>query len=159
MRDARIALVTLAVDDLDRAAAFYVALGWTRTAAGNASVVFLQGERMVLSLFGRRDLAADVGLSSDGDAPFPNVTLAVNFPSESEVDRVYDTAVGAGGRAVKRPEPTFWGGYSGYFADPDGHLWELAHNPFFKLTKKGHLDLGTDPKQAPDKTSAAKGTA
>ena len=141
MRDARISLVTLAVDDLDRAARFYVALGWTRTAAGNDSVVFLQGERMVLSLFGRRDLAADVGLSTEGDAPFPNTTLAVNFGSEVEVDRVFDAAIAAGGRAIKPPEPAFWGGYSGYFADPDGHLWELAYNPFFRMTKRGHLDL------------------
>ena len=141
MRDARVTLVTLAVDDLGRAAAFYEALGWTRTAAGNESVVFLQGEGLVLSLFGRRDLAADVGLSMEGNAPFPSITLAINLSSETEVDRVYDAAIAAGARAIKKPEPTFWGGYSGYYADPDGHLWELAHNPFFAMNAAGHLDL------------------
>ncbi|GGD05268.1 VOC family protein [Aureimonas glaciei] len=141
MKDARICLVTLAVDDLERAAAFYVALGWVRTAAGNASVVFLQGERMVLSLFGRKDLAKDVGVSLEGNAPYPSIALAINMASEKAVDRLYDQALDAGGRAIKPPEPAFWGGYSGYFADPDGHLWELAYNPFFRLTKRGHLDL------------------
>lgn len=141
MRDARMTLVTLAVDDLGRAAAFYEALGWTKTAAGNESVVFLQGEGLVLSLFGRKDLAADVGLSMEGSAPFPSITLAINFSGEAEVDRVYDAAIAAGARAIKPPEPTFWGGYAGYYADPDGHLWELAHNPFFAMTAAGHLDL------------------
>ncbi|BDA82634.1 hypothetical protein Sa4125_01760 [Aureimonas sp. SA4125] len=141
MKDARISLVTLAVDDLERAAAFYVALGWQRTNAGNANIVFLQGERMALSLFGRKDLAKDVGVSLEGNAPYPNITLAINMPSETAVDRLYDMAMEAGGREIKRPEPAFWGGYSGYFADPDGHLWELAYNPFVKMTKRGHLDL------------------
>ncbi|MBB4002664.1 MAG: VOC family protein [Aurantimonas endophytica] len=146
MKDARICLVTLAVDDLERAAAFYEALGWTRTTAGNETVVFMQGERMVLSLFGRKDLAADVGTSVKGSAaPYPNVALAINMASEKEVDRLFDKAVAAGASAVKSPEPTFWGGYSGYFSDPDGHLWELAHNPFFRLTRRGHVDLLKTP--------------
>ena len=142
MKDARICLVTLAVDDLERAATFYAALGWTRTSAGNDTVVFMQGERMVLSLFGRKDLAADVGSAIKGSAaPYPNVALAINMSTEKDVDRLFDKAVAAGAVPVKPPEPTFWGGYSGYFADPDGHLWELAHNPFFRLTKRGHIDL------------------
>lgn len=146
MKDARICLVTLAVDDLERSAAFYEALGWTRTKAGNETVVFMQGERMVLSLFGRKDLAADVGRATKGgDAPFPNVALAINMPGEKDVDRLFDKAVAAGAAPVKPPEPTFWGGYSCYFSDPDGHLWELAHNPFFKLTKRGHIDLLKTP--------------
>ncbi|MEX6505078.1 VOC family protein [Jiella sp. M17.18] len=141
MKDARICLVTLAVDDLERAATFYDALGWTRTKAGNESVVFMQGERMVLSLFGRKDLAADVGMAVDGAAPYPNIALAINMPSEKDVDRLFEKAVAAGAASVKQPEPAFWGGYSGYFSDPDGHLWELAYNPFFKLSKRGHVDL------------------
>ena len=143
MKDARIAMVTLAVDDLERAAAFYEALGWQRTAAGNESVVFMQGERMVLSLFGRRDLAKDVGISMEGAAPYPNVAFAINLDTETAVDRLFDRAVAAGAAPVKPPEPAFWGGYSGYFADPDHHLWEVAFNPFFRLTKRGHLDLLT----------------
>jgi len=142
VKDARICLVTLAVDDLDRSAGFYEALGWTRTSAGNDTVVFMQGERMVLSLFGRKDLAADVGSATKGGvAPFPNFALAINMTSEKDVDRLFDKAVVAGAAPVKPPEPTFWGGYSCYFSDPDGHLWELAHNPFFKLSDDGHLDL------------------
>ncbi|MBC8129482.1 MAG: VOC family protein [Rhizobiaceae bacterium] len=141
MKDARVCLITLGVDDLSRAAAFYGALGWERTEAGSESIVFLQGERIVLALFGRRDLGKDVGVSMEGNAPYPNVTLAINLPTERHVDRLFDQALGAGAREIKRPEPAFWGGYSGYFADPDGHLWELAYNPFFKLTKRGHLDL------------------
>ncbi|WP_102961057.1 VOC family protein [Mangrovicella endophytica] len=141
MRDARICLVTLAVDDLARAAAFYEALGWSRADAGGEGVVFLRGEGIVLSLFGRSDLAADVGLAMDGSRPYPNVTLAINMPSERDVDRLYDSATAAGASAVKLPQPTFWGGYAGYFADLDGHLWEIAHNPFFRLTPAGHLDL------------------
>ena len=92
MKDARISLVTLAVDDLERAASFYVALGWERTDAGNESVIFLQGERMALSLFGRKDLAKDVGVSLEGNAPFPSITLAINMASEKAVDRLYDLA-------------------------------------------------------------------
>nr|WP_203565930.1 VOC family protein [Aurantimonas aggregata] len=136
----------MAVDDLERSASFYQALGWTRTSAGNDTVIFMQGERMVLSLFGRKDLAADVGTSMEGSAaPYPNVALAINMSTEKDVDRLFDQAVAAGGAAVKRPEPTFWGGYSGYFSDPDSHLWELAHNPFFRLTRRGHIDLLKTP--------------
>lgn len=134
-------MVTLAVDDLDRSATFYGALGWVRTMAGNETVVFMQGECMVLSLFGRKDLAADVGLAMDGAAPYPNIALATNCVSEREVDRLFEAAVAAGADPVKPPEAAFWGGYSGYFACPDGHLWEIAYNPFFKLTEQGHIDL------------------
>ncbi|KQT53848.1 MULTISPECIES: VOC family protein [unclassified Aureimonas] len=141
MRDARITLVTLGVSDLQRASAFYEALGWTRTQAGNESVVFLQGEGLVLSLFGLADLAKDAGLTAEPLPAFRGVTLAINLPSEAETDRLFDTALGAGATAVKRPEKVFWGGYSGYFADPDGHLWELAHNPFFAMDERGLLDL------------------
>lgn len=141
MKDARVTLITLAVDDLERAAAFYVALGWVRTDAGSESIIFLQGERMVLSLFGRKDLAHDVGISMEGRAPFPSITLAINLVTEKAVDKLFERAVAAGAKPVKPPEPAFWGGYSGYFADLDGHLWELAHNPFFTLSKKGHVDL------------------
>jgi uncharacterized protein len=154
MRDARISLVTLGVDDLGRAAAFYEALGWTRTAAGNESVIFLQGEGMVLSLFGRQDLAADVGRPAADSAPSPCITLAVNVASAAEVDRLYGAALSAGAVAVKPPAAVFWGGYSGYVADPDGHLWELAHNPFFAMTATGQIDLlsapeGPSPNEGP----------
>jgi len=141
MRDARIPLVTLGVADLDRSSRFYEALGWRRTSAGNESVVFLQGEGVVLSLFGRSDLAADAGLP---DAPLPafrGLSLALNMPSEAEADRVFALALEAGATAVKPMHAVFWGGYSGYLADPDGHLWEIAHNPFFPLDAAGRIDL------------------
>lgn len=146
MKDARVTLITLGVADLERAAAFYRALGWERTAAGNASVVFLQGEGVVLSLFGRADLAADVGIAGAGagTAPDPKLTLAVNMADEAGVDRLYGRAIAAGASSVKTPQKVFWGGYSGYFADPDGHLWELAFNPFFTMGEDGRLDLSGD---------------
>ncbi|SKA22145.1 VOC family protein [Consotaella salsifontis] len=140
MIDARVSLVTLGVSDLARSAAFYEALGWKRTAAGNDSVAFLQGARLVLSLFGRDDLAKDAGTSFAGRGHSP-ITLAINMTSEAEVDRLFALALAAGAAPVKRPQKVFWGGYSGYFADPDDHLWELAFNPFFALDDEGHLDL------------------
>nr|WP_306228941.1 VOC family protein [Aurantimonas sp. CSK15Z-1] len=136
-------MVTLASDDLERSAGFYAALGWVRTPAGNDTVIFMQGEGIVLSIFGRDDFVKDVGVSFEGGCPFPSIALALNLASEADVDRLFDAAVAAGGAPVKRPEPTFWGGYSGYVSDLDGHLWELAHNPFFPLDERGHLDLLT----------------
>jgi predicted lactoylglutathione lyase len=148
MRDARVSLITLGVADLARSSRFYEALGWTRTDAGNDKVVFLQGEGIVLSLFGRDDLAADAGLTAQPLPRFRGVTLAINLMSEAETDRLFAQAVAAGGEAVKPPEKAFWGGYSGYVSDPDGHLWELAHNPFFPLDAKGRIDL-TPPSEEP----------
>ncbi|MBB3998424.1 VOC family protein [Aureimonas pseudogalii] len=156
MTDARVTLVTLGVADLARAASFYEAIGWRRTAAGNESVVFLQGEGIVLSLFGRDDLAADAGLPASERLPrFRGMALAINLSSEAETDRLFKQAVVAGAEPVKPPHKVFWGGYSGYFADPDGHLWELAHNPFFALDADGRLDLLAIPSDpAPSEDSA-----
>ncbi|RIY00286.1 VOC family protein [Aureimonas flava] len=141
MRDARVSLVTLGVSDLARSARFYEALGWTRTDAGNEAVVFLQGEGLVLSLFGMRDLAEDAGLAAEPLPRFRGATLAVNLPSEPEADRLFAVAVAAGAQSVKPLQRASWGGYSGYLADPDGHLWEIAHNPFFPLDAQGRIDL------------------
>ena len=146
MKDGRVSLITLGVQDLARASRFYETLGWRRTEAGNDKVVFLQGEGLVLSLFGLSDLADDAGLSAAPLPRFRGVTLAINLSSEAETDRLFALALKAGAEAVKRPEKVFWGGYSGYFADPDGHLWELAHNPFFALDAAGRLDLLAQPK-------------
>jgi catechol 2,3-dioxygenase-like lactoylglutathione lyase family enzyme len=146
MTDARITLVTLGVADLSRSARFYEALGWRRTDQGNESVVFLQGEGIVLSLFGLEDLAKDADVPLETLPRFRGLTLAINLADEAETDRVFARALEAGGTAVKPPEKVFWGGYSGYFADPDGHLWEIAHNPFFALDAAGRLDLLAQPK-------------
>ncbi|WP_062017011.1 VOC family protein [Aureimonas sp. AU4] len=141
MRDARVTLVTLGVSSLDRSGRFYEALGWHRTKAGNESVVFLQGEGIVLSLFGLIDLARDAGLEAEPLPRFRGLSLALNLPSEGDVDRLFAAALEAGAASVKAPQKVFWGGYSGYFADPDGHLWEVAHNPFFPLDASGRIDL------------------
>ena len=146
MRDARVTLVTLGVADLARAARFYETLGWERTDQGNDKVVFLQGEGLVLSLFGLQDLADDASLPLEALPRFRGMTLAINLPSEAETDRLFALACEAGGVPVKAPQKVFWGGYSGYFADPDGHLWEIAHNPFFALDAAGRLDLLNQPK-------------
>ncbi len=130
---AHLSLVTLGVADIARSTAFYEELGWQRSDASEESITFLRlgtpgGGWVVLGLYGAADLADDA-LQSMPPGGFRGVTLASNQGSREEVDRVYATFVAAGAVAVKRPEAVSWGGYSGYVADPDGHLWEIAHNP------------------------------
>ena len=134
-----ITLITLGVADLARARAFYEALGW-RVAEATDSVVFIQLTGQVLALFGVEDLAADMGRARAGLGTGA-MTLARNFATEAEVDAAFDLALGAGATVVKRPEKVFWGGYSGYFADPDDHVWEVAMNPFWPLAADGTLTL------------------
>jgi uncharacterized protein len=136
----RLTIVTLGVADIARARAFYGKLGFKASAASNEHVVFHQAGGVVLALFGRAALAADAGVADSGPG-FSGVTLAHNVASPAEVDATLAEAVAAGARLVKAAETVFWGGYSGYFADPDGHLWEVAHNPFFPLDAQGRLEL------------------
>jgi predicted lactoylglutathione lyase len=136
----RISLITLGVADIARSRAFYEALGWRASSASQAEVTFFHGNGIVLALFGRSDLAADAGLP-DERARFSGIALAYNGRSKSEVDQVFAEALAAGAKPVKTPRDTFWGGYSGYFADPDGHLWEVAWNPGFPFDEAGHLRL------------------
>ncbi len=131
----RLSLVTLGVSDVARSAAFYEAVGFERR-HDLGEVVFLATAGPVLSLFGRTDLAADAGVPSDGSG-FRGVTLACNRDSTAEVDETYAAWVAAGARAVKEPVAAEWGGYSGYVADPDGHLWEIAYNPGVDLMRIG----------------------
>jgi uncharacterized protein len=138
--DPRISLITLGVTDLAKARAFYEALGWKASSASQPEVVFFQGNGLALALFGRQDLAKDAGLP-DRPTGFAAISLAYNARSKGEVDQVFAQAVAAGAVAVKPPEDVFWGGYSGYFGDPDGHLWEVAWNPFFALDDQGNLSL------------------
>jgi predicted lactoylglutathione lyase len=137
-----VSLVTLGVTDLERSTAFYAALGWQRSPVSvEGTVAFMQGSTIVLSLYGRDDLAADAGVSmpvTDHAAP---ISLAVNVPSEAAVDAALATAASAGGRVVRSGYHTDWGGYVGYAADPDGHLWEFAHNPGFRLLDDGRVVL------------------
>jgi len=138
--DQRLSLVTLGVADLDRSARFYEeGLGWRR---GNREpgVVFFQMPGMVFALWSRAQLAADARVTDAGE-PFGGVTLAYNAHSRAEVDDVLAEAVAAGARILKPAEEVFWGGYSGYFADPDGHVWEVAHNPFWKIDAEGRVSL------------------
>ncbi|RLQ87333.1 VOC family protein [Notoacmeibacter ruber] len=136
----RMTLVTLGVADIARSTAFYEKLGWSKSSASNENVTFFHMDGTKLGLFGRSALADDARVENSSGG-FSGVTLAINFDSEQEVDAAYDHAVSIGAKATKRPEKVFWGGYSGYFADPDGHLWELAHNPFAPLDKDGQMEL------------------
>lgn len=139
----RVTLITLGVDDLPRARAFYEALGW-QPAMAEAGIVFFQMAGQALALFGRADLAADQG-RAHAALGTGAMTLAQNFTTEAEVDAAFDLALAAGATVLKRPEKVFWGGYSGYFADPDGHVWELAMNPFWPLAEDGTLTLPKAP--------------
>jgi uncharacterized protein len=138
---AHISLITLGVDDVEQAAAFYAAMGWRRSAASvDGTVAFLAGGAAVLSLFGREDLARETGVapSTDGGS---SVALAMNVRSEEAVDETLAAAVVAGGSVTRAARRADWGGYSGYFADPDGHLWEVAYNPGFALLPDGRVQL------------------
>jgi uncharacterized protein len=137
---ARLSLVTLGVADVARASAFYEALGWQRSSASNEHVSFFQLGGLALSVYGRESLAEDATVLSAGSG-FAAVTLAINLESEAEVDRVAGEWVACGGAMVKQPQRVFWGGYSGYVADVDGHLWELAFNPGFTLQADGSVQL------------------
>lgn len=134
-----ITLVTLGVGDLARSRAFYAALGW-EAASAPEGVVFIQLAGQVLALFGIEDLAADMK-ADRARLGTGAATLARNFATEAEVDAAFALAVDAGATVLKRPEKVFWGGYSGYFADPDGHVWEVAMNPFWPLAADGTLTL------------------
>lgn len=128
--EARLSLVTLGVADLARSRAFYTTLGLVIRPESQEGVVFLQLNGLWLSLYPRHELAADVGCEP-ADSGFRGITLAHNVRSREEVARVLGEAAAAGGRIVKPAQDVFWGGHSGYFADPDGHLWEVAWNPHF----------------------------
>ncbi len=137
----RLSLVTLGVSDLARSRAFYCeGLGWKASSSGNEHVVFIDLGGVVLSLFSRTALAEDARLSPTGSG-FSGVSLAQNVRSEADVDRALADAERAGAKILKPAEKTFWGGYAGYFADPDGHAWEVAHNPFWPLDEHGRVRL------------------
>jgi uncharacterized glyoxalase superfamily protein PhnB len=126
---------------LARATAFYEALGWERSAASEEGVTFLRTTGAVVALFGRQDLADDAHLPAGEQPAFTGIALAINLESREAVDTAVEAWVAAGGQVVKPPEVVFWGGYSGYLADLDGHLWEVAHNPFIPFREDGMLDM------------------
>ncbi len=135
----RLSLITLGVSDLARARGFYEALGWRTGAEEGDDVVFFQAVGMVLALWDRRKLAEDSVVTDSGG--WGGVTLAYNTRSPDEVDRVIEEARSAGGTIGREPGETFWGGYSGLFIDPDGHPWEVAHNPRWTIEEDGSLTL------------------
>ena len=137
---ARVNLITLGVADVGRATTFYEALGWRRSSASTDDVSFFDLGYVVLGVFGRAALADDAGVPA-GSPGFGGITLAINFEDVEAVGAAVVSWVAAGGTVVKQPERVFWGGYSGYLADLDGHLWEIAHNPYFPFDDRGVIQL------------------
>jgi len=136
----RVSIITLGVADLERSRAFYERLGWRRAMAQSDGIVFFQAGGMAVALYPRDALAKDANIASDGHG-FSGVTLAYNTRARAEVDAILEAAAAAGARIVKPAEEAFWGGYSGYFSDPDGFLWEVAWNPFFAIAEDGSIRI------------------
>ena len=137
--DQRLSLITLGVSDLPRSRAFYEALGWETNAAPEDDVVFFQANCMVVALWSRESLAEDSGVEDNGG--WGGITLAYNTRSPAEVDQVIEEARSAGGAITREAGETFWGGYSAMFCDPDGHPWEVAHNPRWTIGDDGAVTI------------------
>jgi catechol 2,3-dioxygenase-like lactoylglutathione lyase family enzyme len=137
-------IVTLGVADLDRSIRFYRDLGWEQRGNRSDGIVWFRTAATWIGLFGYDELAEDAALSPPPQADQPRyrgITLALNLATESDVDAAFDAATAAGGSVVKPAERMTWGGYSGYFADPDGHLWELCYNPTFTIDDDGRVEI------------------
>ncbi len=135
----RISIVTLGVTDLLRSSEFYQT--WFKTepaSASNDNIKFFNLNGTKLALFPQDELAKDAHISNEGQG-FRGMTLAINADSKVEVDEIFAQGIKSGAKQIKKPESVFWGGYSGYLSDPDGHLWEIAWNPFFTKDKQGEL--------------------
>lgn len=135
----RVSLITLGVADLGRSREFYERLGWRGQEI--QETVFFQAGGQAVVLWARDKVAADAAVADDGASGFGGITLAHNVGSRAEVDRVVDAAAKAGATVTKSPTETFYGGYAGFFRDPDGHVWEVSHNPGFTLEVDGSLVL------------------
>lgn len=144
---AQLGIVTLGVADLARAEAFYSALGWRRASSSvPGEIIWFQTAHSWLGLFGWDELAEDAGVEADrgggiGGGGFRGVTLAINVDSAEAVEAAMTVAQRAGATVTRRAEQAPWGGYRGYFADPDGHLWEVAHNPNFPIDEDGRVTI------------------
>ena len=136
----RISIITLGVDNLNISREFYECLDWRRSMANTEGIVFFQTGGMALALFPRRELAKDANIPPEGHG-FSGMTLAYNTRSREEVDSLLAQAQAAGARILKPGQEASWGGYSGYFSDPDGFLWEVAWNPYFSMAPDGSLRL------------------
>jgi len=138
----RVNLITLGVTDLDRATRFYAALGWRLSGSSvSGEVSFFDLTNCVLAVWGHGSLAEDARVEAGEPPAFRGVATAINVGSEAEVDTVIGAAVDAGGTVAKPAHKADWGGYSGYFADPDRHLWEVAYNPYWPLDDSGLVYL------------------
>lgn len=132
-----LSVVTLGVSDFARSLDFYKkGLGWPTKATKNDDIAFFKLNGTLLALYDRKGLAEDAGVDSKGRG-FPGITLAHNVRSEKEVEESFKLVRKLGAKVVKKPQKTSWGGYSGYFADPDGYLWEIVYNPHWKLDRRG----------------------
>jgi uncharacterized protein len=138
---ARLSIVTLGVDDVARSVTFYGALGWPRCESSNEVIAWFRLAGSYVGVFARASLAEDAHLPVDPRAPFGGITMAINVESEHDVLDGLDAAVAAGGSLLKAAERADWGGFSGYFADPDGHPWEIAWNPFFLIDDEGRIEI------------------
>ena len=136
-----LSLVTLGVSDLAKSTAFYEALGFRRKATGVDGVAFFKAAGVILSLWPTAELAKDAEIASANPSGFRGMSLAWNCTSASNVNRALARATAAGATLIRSAQTVFWGGYTAYFADPDGHLWEVAHNPQFPFSADGHLLL------------------
>jgi catechol 2,3-dioxygenase-like lactoylglutathione lyase family enzyme len=136
----RVSIITLGVADLERSRAFYEKLGWRQSMAKSDGIVFFQAGGMAVALYPREELAKDVNVSGEGGG-FAGIALAYNARSREDVDAVMAEVEAAGAKLLKPAQEAFWGGYSGYFADPDGFLWEVAWNPFFPIAKDGAIQI------------------
>jgi catechol 2,3-dioxygenase-like lactoylglutathione lyase family enzyme len=138
----RISIITLGVEDVAAATEFYLKVGLQKSGQSNDSVSFFQlSGGLVLAVWGRADLAKDALIDDRGPKGFGGMALAYNATSPLEVDKLIAAFVAAGARLLKQPDKTFYGGYAGYVADPDGHVWEIAHNPAWELDETGGLTL------------------
>lgn len=135
-----LSFVTLGVTDMARSRKFYQALGWRESSSSNADIAFYRAGSTVIGLFQRNALAHDANVASEGSG-FKGFTLAHNVDSEDQVVQTLAEAVTAGGTIVQPASKVFWGGFRGYFADPDGFLWEVCWNPFFPLDADGHVQI------------------
>ena len=137
----RINFVTLGVTDMVLERGFYERLGLVASSASAPAVTFFDANSVVLALFGHTDLAEDAHVEASPAQAFRGAAVAWNAASEKEADQILAHAKACGATIVKEAQKVFWGGYSGYFADPEGHLWEVAYNPFFPLDAAGRVQL------------------
>ncbi len=136
----RISIITLGVASLERSRQFYERIGWRCSKPQSDGIVFFQAGGMAVALYPREELAKDANVAPQGSG-FQGISLAYNARNRSEVDSVLAAAVAAGAKLLKPAQEAFWGGYSGYFSDPDGFLWEVAWNPSFPIAADGSIRI------------------